>query len=374
MSRSTVSGDRKFFVSYAGEDVKWAQWIVWELENAKPRYRCIAQFRDFAPGMNFIQKMRQAAEADCTLALFSPHYFRSTYCQQELDAALTGDASRLLAVRVKPCDPGAYLRNRIYIDLADKSIDEARNALLSGVEAYLTLTRKRSGKPGFRQRPVFPGPMQEETPAPIHPSVSIAEGPLKVLFLAPHVGGLTPRAQLQAIKRSVAQARFPRSIRFKSVFQVHVNTLFQELNQETPHVFHFSGKQSGGDILMRTENGGLTTVSDMALAGMFQSLDEGLQLVIIDTCFSLRCATTIAKAVPFAMGVEGDIYEEDATAFYSLFYQAIASGRSLKDAAAQARSSLKFKNVSASQTPQLRCSAGADPAKVFLVRPDTKAH
>ena len=52
-----------------------AQWIVWELDNAKPRYQCIAQFKDFAP-----------------------HYFRSKYCQQELDAALTGDANRLLAV------------------------------------------------------------------------------------------------------------------------------------------------------------------------------------------------------------------------------------------------------------------------------------
>jgi hypothetical protein len=373
MSRSIVSRDRKFFVSYAGEDVKWAQWIVWELENAKQRYRCVAQFKDFAPGMNFMEKMRQAAEADCTLALFSPHYFRSKYCQQELDAALTGDASRLLTVRVKPCDPGAYLRNRIYINLVNKSIDKARNELLSGVEAYLTLTRS-GGKPAFRQRPVFPGPLQDKTPAHIHPPVSAVEGPLKVLFLAPHVGGLAPRDQLQAIKHSVAQARFPRSVHFKGIFQVHVNTLFQQLNQETPHVFHFSGKQNGGDILMRTEDGGLTTVSDMALAGMFRSLDKGLQLVIIDTCFSLRCATTIAKAVPCAMGVEGDIYEEDATTFYSIFYQAIASGRSLKDAVGQARSALRFTKVSASQTPELRCSAGVDPAKLFLVRPGTKGH
>lgn len=257
----------------------------------------------------------------------------------------------------------------------NKSIDEARNALLSGVEAYLTLTRKRSGKPAFRQRPVFPGPLQDKTPARIQPTLSTVDGPLKVLFLAPQVGGLAPRDQLQAIKRSVAEARFPQSIHFKGVFQVHVNTLFQELNQDPPHVFHFSGKQNGGDILMRTEDGGLTTVSDMALAGMFQSLDQGLQLVIIDTCFSLRCATTIAKVVPCALGVEGDIYEQDATTFYSVFYQAIASERSLKDAVAQARSALKFTKVSESQIPQLRCRAGVDPTKVFLVRPkDTKRH
>jgi hypothetical protein len=368
MARSTVSRDRKFFVSYAGEDLKWAKWIVWELENAKARYHCIAQFKDFAPGMSFMQKMREAAEADCTLALFSPHYFRSKYCQQELDAALTGDSNRLLAVRVERCDPGAFLSNRIYIDLAKKPIDEARNALLSGVEAYRTLTRKRGGKPAFPQRPDFPGPMQDESSDHLEPAQSGVEGPLKVLFLAPRVGGLSPRDQLQAMKRSIAQARFPKSIQFKGVFQVRVNTLFQELNQNAPHVFHFSGKQNGGDILMRAANGGLTTVSDMALAGMFQSLDQGLQLVIIDTCFSLRCATTIAKVVPCAIGVEGDIYEDDAITFYSVLYQALASGRSIKDATAQARSALKFADVPEPQIPQLCSRAGVDPTKVHLVR------
>ena len=369
MPRSTFSHDYKFFVSYAKEDLKWAHWIVWELENSKPGYRCLAQFKDFAPGMNFMQKMREAAEAECTISLFSPHYFRSKYCQQELDAALTGNENRLLAVMVNPCDPGAFLQNRIYIDLMNRSIDEARNALLSGVEAYLTLTRKLRGKPAFRQRPVFPELQQGEAPAHTQPKLFTPGGPLKILFLGPQVGGLSPRDQLQAIKRSVSQARFPKSIRFKGAFRVHVNTLFQGLNQEAPHVFHFSGKQNGGDILMRTENGGLTTVSDMALAGMFQSLDQGLQLVIIDTCFSLRCAITITKVVPCSIGVEGDINEKDATTFYSIFYQAVASGRSLKDAVAQARNTLKLTKVSDPQIPQLRCHAGVNPAKVFLVCP-----
>jgi len=376
MSRSTSRRDSKFFVSYAGEDLKWAQWIVWELEKPKLRYKCVAQFKDFAPGMDFMQKMREAAEADCTLALFSPHYFRSNYCQRELNAALTGDASRLLPVRVEQCDPGAFLRNQIHIDLVNMCDDEARDALVSGVEAYLTVTRGGVGKPAFRQRPVFPGaPQQDKTLTHARPSVCTVEGPLKVLFIAPQVGGLAPRAQLRAIKRSVAQARFPKSIHFKGIFQVHVNTLFQELNQYTPHVLHFSGKQNGGDILMRTENGDLTTVSDMALAGMFRSLDRGLQLVIIDTCSSLRCATTIAKVVPCATGVEGDIYEEDATTFYSAFYQAIASGRSLKDATGQARTALKFGKVSDSEVPQLRSNANVDPGNVFLVHPkDTNKH
>jgi hypothetical protein len=101
---------------------------------------------------------------------------------------------------------------------------------------------------------------------------------------------------------------------------------------------------------------------------MFQSLDQGLKLVVIDTCFSLRCATTIANVVPCTIGVEGDIYEDDAITFYKVFYQAVASGRSLKDAVAQGQSALKFEKVSAARIPQLRCRTGIDPAQVFLVQ------
>lgn len=359
----------KFFISYASQDVKWAKWIVWELENSKQRYNCIVQFRDFAPGMNFIQKMRKAADADCTLALFSPEYFRSEYCNQELDAALTGKANRMLPVRVQRCDPGAFLRNRIYIDLAGRSLDEARDALLSGVEAYVSQTLKDRPSRSLRQRPNFPGSVElaEQPLAPEEEAEQEVKGPLKVLFLAPEVGGLSPRHELREIVSSVAKARLPDSIHFKGVFKVQGNMLFEELNRETPHVFHFSGKQSGGDILMRTEAGTLTTVSDMALAGMFQSLDQGLKLVVIDTCHSLRCATTIAKVVPCAMGVEGDPYEDDTVMFYKVFYQALASGRSLKDASAQAQTALKFAKVPANRIPVLRCRPGVNPARVFLV-------
>jgi TIR domain len=52
----------KFFVTYAGADAKWAEWIVWELENNKPHHACIAQFRDLPPGPSFIDQVRAATE------------------------------------------------------------------------------------------------------------------------------------------------------------------------------------------------------------------------------------------------------------------------------------------------------------------------
>jgi hypothetical protein len=270
-------------------------------------------------------------------------------------------------VRLEPCDPGAFLANRIHIDLAGKSLDEARDALLSGVEAYITQTLKTGPSRGFRQRPDFPGPTQPEDHPAVDAARSDADGPLKVLFIAPDVGGLSPRKQLREMQGAVDQTRHAASVRFKGVFDVHVNTLFEDLNRESPDVFHFSGKQSGGDILMRTEKGTLTTVSDMALAGMFQSLDQGLKLVIIDTCYSLRCAIRVAKVVPCAIGVEGGIYEDEAVTFYRVFYQALASGRSLKHATAQAQTALRFAKVEKGHIPELCRRPDVDPASIFLV-------
>jgi hypothetical protein len=85
----------------------------------------------------------------------SPHYFRSAYCMQELDAALTGQTNRLLPIRLQECDPGAFLQNRIHIDLARKTIDEARDALLGGVEAYVAQTLKGSSSQGSGSGLIF---------------------------------------------------------------------------------------------------------------------------------------------------------------------------------------------------------------------------
>ena len=133
------------------------------------------------------------------------------------------------------------------------------------MEAYVAQTLKGNANQGFRQRPDFPGQARPQAIAGTASANEKTTGPLKVLFLAPEVGGLSPRKQLREMEGAVAQARHAASIRFKGVFDVHVNTLFEELNRESPDVFHFSGKQSGGDILMRTEKRTLTTVSGMAL-------------------------------------------------------------------------------------------------------------
>jgi len=142
--------------------------------------------------------------------------------------------------------------------------------------------------------------------------------------------------------------------------------LFSKLNKFSPDVFHFSGRQDAGRIIMSTAGGGVTTIPEEALAGMFRSL-EGIQLVILDTCYSLESARKITDAVDCAIGVRSWIYDEEATQFYSAFYRAVATGRSLKDACGQAVAYCQMKKVPKSRLPELVCRRGIDAQGIRLV-------
>src|SRR5437588_8502204 len=94
-----------FFVSYTGNDVKWAQWIAWELERAGFTYRMQAEH--FPPGSRFMNEMRRwLTEADHLIAVISPEYFDSPFASLELQSAAAEDplglSRRVIPVRITP--------------------------------------------------------------------------------------------------------------------------------------------------------------------------------------------------------------------------------------------------------------------------------
>jgi hypothetical protein len=125
-----------FFISYTAANRAWAEWIAWQLESE--RYTTVLQAWDFAPGENFVVRMRDALEqADRTIALLSEAYLASGYSTDEWTGAFLHDESgqeRLLPVRVEACALPRLLATRIYIDLAGASRPTAKQRLLEGVK------------------------------------------------------------------------------------------------------------------------------------------------------------------------------------------------------------------------------------------------
>jgi hypothetical protein len=362
-----------FFISYTISDKEYAVWIAWVLE--EEGYDCVIQEWDFVPGRDFVREMRRALDSSRqTIAVLSDDYFKSEPAQSEMQAAFAADC--LLPIRVRSCTIPKLYRTRVYIDLVGKPMSSAREALIEGVAAHL-VGRRANRTCRFTERPNFPGQIEEKKPSGKRDAPAIVvplEDPLRILFLGSEGGeGLDIRGEYRYIRESIAKAKYPSSIKLISAFDVTSETIFSKLNQVRPHILHFAGKQYAGRILVNTKDGRIESIPESALAGMFRSLDEGIRVVVLDTCHSLRCASRITQAVDFAIGVKSWIYDEEAIDFYAAFYKAIASERSLKDACAQATAFAAMKGAPKSRLPELRCKRGLDPARCRIaVSPATR--
>ena len=80
-----------FFVSHAGRDQAWAEWLAWQLTEAG--YTVELDVWDWEPGQAFVARMQQALHrAERVLAVWSEAYFRSTFGGAELRAAFIRQA------------------------------------------------------------------------------------------------------------------------------------------------------------------------------------------------------------------------------------------------------------------------------------------
>src|SRR3954469_17511037 len=117
-----------FFISHAGRDTGWAEWLAWQLQQAG--YTVELDVWDWAPGEDFVARMSAALErADRLLAVCSEAYFASAFGGAELRAAFAGSATaegRIVPVLVEPVSLPPLYAPLIPLDLT--GLDEAAAA------------------------------------------------------------------------------------------------------------------------------------------------------------------------------------------------------------------------------------------------------
>ncbi len=151
-----MGGDRfDFFVSHAGADRAWAEWVAWQLTEAG--YTVELDVWDWAAGRNFVTAMSDALDrCDRVVALFSAAYFdRSRYTTEEWSAAAVHGPDiaegKLVPVRVEEVPAAqvpAVLRPLVFRDLFGVAEEQARRVLLEGVAG----PRRPDRKPVFPPR------------------------------------------------------------------------------------------------------------------------------------------------------------------------------------------------------------------------------
>jgi TIR domain len=141
-----------FFISHAGRDTGWAEWLAWQLEQAG--YTVELDVWDWAPGEDFVVRMQQALErADRLLAVCTEAYFSSTFGGAELRAAFAGSAAaagRVVPVLVEPVVLPPLYAPLVHLDLT--GLDEA--AAAARLRARLAGGRPTSAPPFPRAGPL----------------------------------------------------------------------------------------------------------------------------------------------------------------------------------------------------------------------------
>src|SRR3954463_14412375 len=155
-----MSGRRTdFFISHAGRDTAWAEWLAWQLQQAG--YSVELDVWDWAPGEDFVARMAAALErADRLLAVCTEAYFVSAFGGAELRAAFVGQAKaegRIVPVLVEPVTLPPLYVPLISVDLT--GLDEAAAAARlrerlaggrpTGPPPFPLRDAEPSGRPGF---------------------------------------------------------------------------------------------------------------------------------------------------------------------------------------------------------------------------------
>ncbi|MGW5462203.1 FxSxx-COOH system tetratricopeptide repeat protein, partial [Streptomyces sp. NPDC003996] len=92
---------QQFFISYAGTDRAWAEWVGWHLEQAG--HQVILDVWDWRTGDNLVERMDEALKrADAVIALFSTSYFEDERWTTEEWTAAVAHRDRLIPLALEP--------------------------------------------------------------------------------------------------------------------------------------------------------------------------------------------------------------------------------------------------------------------------------
>ncbi|KKD07356.1 FxSxx-COOH system tetratricopeptide repeat protein [Streptomyces sp. WM6386] len=148
------------FISYAGPDSAWAEWVAWHLQ--ENGYQVVLDRWHWRTGDDFVTKMSRALDQACAVvAVFSPRYFEAgRYTEEEWTSAIAR-RGRYVPLVVEPLEDGqlpAILAPRLRKDLHGLSEPDALKALLDAVRGPARPTRP----------PAFPGAAAPSAPPAPH--------------------------------------------------------------------------------------------------------------------------------------------------------------------------------------------------------------
>lgn len=159
---------------------------------------------------------------------------------------------------------------------------------------------------------------------------------VKILFLAADpsdAARLRLGQELRDIRTKLQLSKQRDKFSLESRESVRPGDISQAIFDVDPQIIHFSGHgTSTGELCLEDIQGRAKPINSDALANLFKLMVGQVNCVILNACYSETQAKTIAKHIPFVIGMNQAIGDEAAIAFSVGFYKALGAGRSVKEA------------------------------------------
>jgi hypothetical protein len=143
--------------------------------------------------------------------------------------------------------------------------------------------------------------------------------------------------------------------------------LLVALQKYKPHIVHFAGHGNDGGICLEDDEGMNQLLSKEQLSMLFSLSAGRLRLVVLNACLSAPQAERLGQIVDYVVGTRTSIADDVAVRFTAHFYQALAVGKTVREAFHQASGKLAGGGEKAqAEQYELLIRDGADESKPLL--------
>ena len=193
---------------------------------------------------------------------------------------------------------------------------------------------------------------------------------IRILILAanPIDAGFALRVDKEAreIVRRIKSARTGDSFDVITEGVVRTSDLQQALIRYAPQIVHMMGQhRKNRGIMLQDRKGEVAPVSGQVFARLFRIAKDQIRIVFFNGYLSRNQKRGLLQSVDFTI-VTNAIADEESVVFASLFYQALAFGKSVTVAFELAKTQLDFEGIDESNTPQLLVREGVNPSTAYL--------
>lgn len=167
---------------------------------------------------------------------------------------------------------------------------------------------------------------------------------IRILFLASNPGATSRLGldeEMREIELKIKLSGSTDRLKVLSKWAVRPDDLLQSLNEEKPHIVHFSGHGSAGsEIILTGQNGEARSVGTEALTSLFRTLKDNVRVVVLNSCYSKLQAMAIRDVIDCVIGMNDSVDDTAARIFSSAFYRGLGFNRTIGESFDQAKTAL----------------------------------